>query len=201
MEEFTRIKDLYHFECTRCGNCCSGDQKVFLNLYDLYKLARYHQFDNTRKLFDAGIVLLVEDQNNAFLPRLRFRIKPFPFCPYLMHEPVENNKIQTYCLLHPDFKPLVCSMAPVGRIVDFEKNEDHFVFVKPAPDCPGIKSKKENSLGDIISEYQQALRYQLAFFQLLQKAREQDFKREAYLDLIYSMQTTLSFDEVLNLLK
>ena len=201
MKEFTVIEDHYQFECTRCGNCCTGDQKVFLNLYDLYKLARYHQFDNTQMLFDRGIVLLVRDQNMAFLPRLRFRLKPFAFCPYLMHEELGKKNIQTYCQLHAHFKPLVCSMAPVGRIIDLEKEEDQYVFVKPAPDCPGIKSKKENRLTDTLHAYQQELKFQSAFFRLLQKAREQDFKRESYLDLIYSISTALPFDEVFKSLK
>lgn len=193
MEEFTIISNTYRFDCTRCGNCCTGDQKVFLNLYDLYKLARFHKFSNTKKLFDSRIVLLVQDQNQAYLPRLRFKLKPYSFCPFLIHEQSRNHVFKTRCMLHPEYKPLICSLAPAGRVIDLDKNSDDFIFVKPAPDCPGVRSQKENSLTELKKTYQQELEYQYSFFRMLQKARAAGLSRNDYLEEIYFFNTEQAF--------
>lgn len=201
MEEFEIINNKYYFDCKRCGNCCTGDQKVFLNLNDVYKLACYHKFDNTKKLFDCGIVILVQDQNGAFLPRLRFKLKPYQFCPFLIHEETNGNIFRTRCSLHPDFKPLICSLAPVGRMIDLDRKTDEYIFVKPAPDCPGVNSKEENSLSDIKHSHKKELDYQYFFFRLLQKARHKNFTRREYLEKIYSLPTSHTFSEMLDSLK
>jgi len=185
MEEFERIDQTFYFNCARCGNCCTGDQKVFLNLYDLYKLARFKNYKHSKLLFDAALVVLVKEQNNAFLPRIRFKRKPYSFCPFLLHLQTNPETFITGCMLHPFHKPLICALAPLGRVIDLDENSDDYIFVKPAPDCSGVHSKQANSLDKVKTQYRQELDFQYRFFTLLQKAKNKHFGRKNHLEQLY----------------
>ena len=155
-------------------------------MYDLYKMGRFLHFENSRELFDEGWVKLVKGENEVWRPQIRFKTKPFKFCPFLSNELDNAGKIIGRCQLHPEHKPLVCAMAPVGRIVDTEKRTDEYVFVKPAPDCPGVKNSKENSLRQLLNNYKKELDHQRHFFQLLEKAKKRKLKVKDSLQLLYT---------------
>lgn len=132
------MKEYPSFDCTLCGECCSGSMKVFINLYDLYKMARYLKMDNTKELFDKKLVKFDLGQNGFHLPRLQFKRQPFRFCPFLSNDFDEDKGYRGLCQLHLVHKPLVCRLAPFTREIDCEKGSDDFDFVLPHPDCPGI---------------------------------------------------------------
>ncbi len=207
---FTIIQSTFNFECTMCGNCCTGDQKVNLNLYDLYKLTQFRNLENTRQLFEEKIVQLVKAQNNAWIPQIFFKSlkkttskKQLPkhnliFCPFLINELDDQNNLKGLCSLHPDKKPLICAMAPVGRILDLKSKTEKFVFVKPAPDCPGVESEKENRLIDLQKSLSTELGYEKRFYKILDNLQDKDQTRSFYLENIYSFATTTPFEEILN---
>ena len=74
------------FSCTLCGECCSGNMEVFLNSYDLYKIGRFFNKHHTKELFDSNLLEWAPGQNGLTLPRIRFKKKPFPFCPFLIND-------------------------------------------------------------------------------------------------------------------
>ena len=192
ISDFKYITNTYNFSCTNCGNCCTGDQKVHLTLYDLYKLAQFHKFRFTHQLFDAGIIVLIRTDRNVYVPRIRFKVRPFRFCPYLIHTPEKG-----LCNLHPDHKPLICSLAPVGHVLDFEKDEQAFLFVKPAPDCPGVHSSQVNYISDVIAKYEIELDYQKRFFTMLNKIQNHSWDRDQFINNLYSLTTEQRFEEKL----
>lgn len=193
MKNFPEIKNTYKFKCSRCANCCTGDQKVHLDLYDLYKLARFHNYAHTGILFAVGLVILIPVEQGVFLPRIRFKHKPFRFCPFLINEAYNG-----LCSLHPDYKPLVCTMAPVGREVDFENGTDRYLFVKPAPDCPGVHSEVQNNLTDLKEMYTQELNWQKTFFHILHHLQTARWTREVFLEKLYTFHTHIPFSEILS---
>jgi len=129
--------EILHFSCTLCGECCSGDMKVFLNSHDLYKMGRFLKLTHTGELFSRRLVILDRGQNGLLLPRILFKTKPFSFCPFLVNDFQEETGLRGLCSLHPDSKPLVCRMAPLCREIDLEKKTDTFTFILPHPACPG----------------------------------------------------------------
>lgn len=191
--DFPEIKDSYQFKCTLCANCCTGDQKVHLDLYDLYKLARFHKYRHTGLLFSAGLIVLVPVEQGVFLPRIRFKLKPFRFCPFLI-----NQAQKGLCSLHPDHKPLICSLAPVGREVDFKTGTDRYYYVKPAPDCPGIKDKTQNSLSNLQQTYARELGWQKTFFLILHHLQDENWQRHDYLKCLYTFPAHIPFEETLD---
>jgi len=186
---FPIIENSYQFECTRCGNCCTGDQQVFLNPYDLYKMTRYRGYYHTKVLFEDNLVNLVQSQNGAWIPQIKFKsvsAKKHKFCPFLSNELTDDNRLLGLCNLHPDHKPLVCAMAPIGRTIDFSDNSETHVFVKPAPDCPGVKIKKENKLADLLGSKAQELHYEMRFLKILDEMTAKNKnQQDDFLQLYY----------------
>ncbi len=127
----------YTFCCTLCGECCSGSMKVFVNSHDLYKMGRFLKFSHSEELFKKGYVKMEEGQNGLTLPRLRFKKKPFPFCPFLMNDLGEDGVLRGRCSLHLKHKPLVCRLAPLHRELNLDTGEEAFDFILPHPGCPG----------------------------------------------------------------
>ncbi|KAA3610762.1 MAG: hypothetical protein D8M58_21210 [Calditrichaeota bacterium] len=205
---FPIIQANYNFECTMCGNCCTGDQKVNLNLFDLYKMALYEKYENTRQLFDNETVYLVKTQNDAWQPQIKFRALPsnkfnkksIKFCPFLINDLNDQNNLKGLCCLHPQKKPLICSMAPVGRVLDLKDDSEKFVFVKPAPDCPGVESKKIHYLDDIKNNLTAELEYEKRFFKILDSLKK-DHQKAFYLQELYSFKATENFEKILTILE
>ncbi|MBD3224707.1 MAG: hypothetical protein GF313_08255 [Caldithrix sp.] len=168
---FPVIEDVYQFQCTMCGNCCTGDQIVRLDLYDLYRMARFSGFEKTGGLFTSRLVELTPIEPDLWLPRIRFRKHPFKFCPFLQNEWNDREELIGKCLLHPDQKPLVCSLAPVGRMVDFNQKTQTYVFVPPAPDCPGINRSQENYLKTATDAHRRSIQLQDRFFAMMERLK------------------------------
>ena len=198
MSSFQIIDDTYLFECTKCGNCCTGDIRISLNLYDLYNMARFLKMESTRELFDQNYIILFQpEEHKVWLPEIQFKTKPLKFCPFLINEADDKNYIQGLCSLHPEHKPLICAMAPVGRVLDFDDNSDQFVFMKPAMDCPGVDEKKENHLSDDIKIYSEELNLQKWFFRILERLKEVDYSMDFYLANLYQFKVDQNFSDII----
>jgi Fe-S-cluster containining protein len=196
---FPIIENSYQFECTKCGNCCTGDQRVSLNPYDLYKIALFKGYADTGMLFDYKLVHLVQSQNKAWIPQIRFKsiAKGHRFCPFLINELDEQNKLLGLCSLHPDKKPLICAMAPVGRVVDFASGTENFIYVKPAPDCPGVDIQKDNKLSDLQKAMEMELYYEKEFLKILNAIVAKNPPKKYYLDNLYCFPVSSDIKEVL----
>ncbi len=133
--------------------------KVFVNSHDLFKMGRFLGFSHTGELFEGGFICMDKGQNGLFLPRIRFKTRPFSFCPFLINDLGEDGVLRGRCSLHLEHKPLVCRLAPLHRMLDLESGEDVFDFMLPHPGCPG------GTAGGIISvkEERQALQRELDF--------------------------------------
>jgi Fe-S-cluster containining protein len=119
--------------------------KVFLNPDDLKLLCSYLDNCSEEDLFSQGY-LIRDDKNGVSLPRILFRtLEGIQFCPFLENRLEEDGSLKGLCLLHPDFKPLVCHLAPLTRTVDFEDDSESYGFVLPHPYCPGCNQVKEGS--------------------------------------------------------
>lgn len=190
------VKNTYHFNCTMCGNCCTGLQTVRMDLYDLYRLAEYLGFADTGLLFRKGIVALVPGPHTSFIPILRFKVKPLRVCPFLEHTPTTG-----LCRLHPDHKPLVCSMAPLAREYSPENGKEDWFFVKPAPDCPGVNENKVQHLEDFKKNYQLQLACQSRYFNLMEQLVQKAVPEQVYRDQLYSFKTDQPFEFILSRLE
>ncbi len=136
------------FDCTLCGECCRGNQVVRLNAEDLTLLCRFTGLSGLAELVSAGLVEEVWDEPGILRPRLRFRQRPFRFCPFLENDLAEDGILRGRCQLHPDFKPLVCQVAPLAREVDDdgETAVENWLVVPPVTGCPGMDRGKKLAL-------------------------------------------------------
>ncbi len=153
-------------------------------------MARFLEFDSTDQLFTANLVKLIETEQGVWLPRMRFKRKPFRFCPFLI-----NEETRGICRLHPDHKPLICAMAPIARVIDFEHDRETWHLAPPVDDCPGMQSKESNKLSDFQREYEQELHRQKRFFALLNRAQFLAWDKESYQKKFYQLDTNRPFEE------
>lgn len=161
-------------------------------------MARFLKMKSTRELLDQNYVRLFKHvEYNVWLPEIQFRTIPLKFCPFLINDADDKNYIQGLCSLHPEYKPLVCSMAPIGRILDFEEFSDQFAFLKPAPDCPGIDEQKENHISEDIAAFSDELNLQKRFFRILEQLKEADYSKEYYQENLYQINVDLDFYDII----
>jgi len=188
------IDENYQFRCSCCGDCCSGNMDININLYDLYKIALKLDHSSTEELFHQKLVTLVEGQNGAWIPRIQFRRKPFSFCPWLINDLGDEGVLRGFCSLHPHDKPLVCKLAPVGRIADLTEGSERFVLTAPTENCPGMESGCENSLAELKEELRKELDLEFRFFAILEKMSGMDKKEY---EKIYRLDCAISFENQL----
>ncbi len=195
--DFPEINGSFRFECTLCGDCCTGDQEVLLNPFDLYRMARFLRYPSTRQLFAQQWVELVPDpEHNVWRPRIKFKTRPFKFCPFLINEMDDLGQLKGLCRLHPEFKPLVCFLAPVGCRYDAEQRKTQFLLVPPTQDCPGMKADKENDLQEYLAEFEEALHFQEMFFEILEEVKNLHLPPERFLKELYDLPTDAPFPDV-----
>ncbi|HTH13140.1 MAG TPA: hypothetical protein VMB23_02010 [Spirochaetia bacterium] len=135
----------FHFECTLCGDCCTGNQVVRLCGGDLEILVRHLNLTSVTELRSRGLVSLVQesvgDGRSVWRPRIRFRSKPLRQCPFLVNDIGADGAYRGLRSLHPDHKPLVCALSPLAREVsDPGEGEvsETWSFVPPVEGCPGV---------------------------------------------------------------
>lgn len=136
------------FDCTRCGECCRGDQEIYLNLDDLELLRAFLGLGTALELYRLGLVAQQADRSGQIRPLIRFAGHPVPSCPFLENRLDLSGKdprawarsLEGLCRLHPDFKPLVCRLSPLARYVEAVGTtlEETWYFVPPVQDCPGV---------------------------------------------------------------
>jgi len=194
----TIIDEVFLFQCSCCGECCSGNMDININLYDLYKIAQKLGFPSTEQLFHQKFVKLAEGQNGAWIPRINFRRKPFPFCPWLINDLGDDSVLRGFCSLHPQDKPLVCKLAPAGRIADLAGGSEQYVLTAPTENCPGMESCCENSLSELKKELRHELDFELRFFALLESMSGRG--RDAY-ERIYGLDCALPFENQMRALE
>lgn len=139
------------FACTACGECCRDDQIIRLNGDDLDLLCRYLDLPGPAALEQAGYIEYVTEAPGFPRPRLSFRRKPFRFCPFLANTVDDAGRIGGRCALHPDFKPLVCRLSPLARLVDDRQGRavEEWQFVLPVEGCPGAGRAAFDAAGEI----------------------------------------------------
>jgi len=112
-----------------------GDMKLLVTRLD---------FSSVGDLRRQGLVTLVrESVGQAFVwrPHMRFRTRPVRQCPFLVNDVGEDGLYRGLCSLHPDFKPLVCTLSPLSREVDDLGTGavvETWSFVPPVEGCPGV---------------------------------------------------------------
>ncbi|MBB6481323.1 hypothetical protein [Spirochaeta isovalerica] len=188
------IDEYYSFGCTCCGDCCSGNMKIHINLFDLFKIAVRLGFSSTGTLFSANLIKLVQGQNGAWIPIINFKKKPFPFCPWLINEQGDDDVLRGFCSLHPHDKPLVCKMAPVGRVADLTEGTESYILTAPTENCPGMVVCEENRLSVMKKELRQELDFELRFFAILEKM--EGMPQESYKKL-YLLDCAVPFEKQL----
>ncbi len=197
---YKTINDIYYFECSKCANCCTGDTQILLDFYDLYKMGRFLNLRHSGQLFKRNYVFMTQTENEMWRPQLRFKTKPFSFCPFLTHQMDEMGKIGGLCRLHHRNKPLVCASAPIGRRYDFRGDTIEYIFHSPAPDCPGMQSNKINHVGDLDKEYEKEFLYQEITFRILENIPFAKITKEA-IKKLFSFPINDDFDSIFNKIK
>jgi len=160
----------FQFQCTCCGDCCRGKQSVPLNAQDLILLAKYCGLMNTRDLFIHGFVEARRDANGYWRPFIRFRVRPLRMCPFLLNDLEENGNLRGLCALHPNSKPLVCHLAPIGRTIDLANQQEKWGIHEPSPGCPGMKLGNTRSLKDGLIHLKTRLDSEIAFFSSIEQS-------------------------------
>ncbi len=197
------------FCCTLCGECCRGNQKVWLNPVDLLRLAAHLGYGDTGHLIDERIILIEAGEHGAPRARLRFPPGPVgPACRFLVNDLDEEGRLWGRCSLHDTAaKPLVCRLAPLSRLVDLavqpgaasSKQREfpsaaHFEEwreVPPVIGCPGWGDEPPPPKGREISVpvLPEALRVDLnaetEFFRRLEDMMERGEPHELIAEVLY----------------
>lgn len=182
------------FSCKCCGDCCSGEMNIKLNLYDLYKMARHLNYNSTQELFLHGYVRFEKGQHDLFLPTMVFKKNPYPFCPFLINDMDDEMNLKGYCSLHPYIKPLVCILSPYSKVYDCDTGSYSYSVVKPSDHCPGkfnnMKLTPEEYLEPVLNEIEMENRY----YDLLQHIS--NYNTSDYSRRLYYFNIDKPFDEI-----
>lgn len=112
---------------------------------DLKLLVARLGLSSVLELRTRGLVSMVREPIGdgvlVWRPRIRFRTKPIHQCPFLVNDIDESGAYHGLCSLHPDFKPLVCTLSPLARTVEDSGGDsmsETWSFVPPVEHCPGV---------------------------------------------------------------
>lgn len=122
----------FHFSCKHCGRCCIdrvGPDSIILNPYDIFRIAK-HLGESTKDIIkDYTEIILGTDSKLPLAIATSYMEGDTVICRF---------QSEGSCTIQ-DFKPSVCSLYPLGRMirVDNESNNlDIEYFVQPT-ECKG----------------------------------------------------------------
>lgn len=164
------------FDCSCCGDCCSGDMDIFVNIYDLYKISNFLGLKNSKELFNSGLFTLEKGQNNMICPKIKFKTQPYKFCPFLTNSVDEDFKLKGYCKLHPYHKPLVCILAPISRELNLKKSISSFFITYPSNHCNGRIYNEEDYIELTCQNLNKELQYEERYFRILDSIKSKGIK-------------------------
>jgi hypothetical protein len=168
--------------------------RVFLNPLDCYRIARFLNLDSTSDLFTRDYIAFPEDSKGPERPKILFKTFPITFCPFLVNRLEEDGHFLGLCSLHPDSKPLVCRLAPVGREWDTESGREQYVFIPPMPGCPGTENPRRVPLSNCLKPLKDDLEWEIRFFRLLLQIKKKG--REKEIGDLYKLETGRDFHEI-----
>jgi len=177
------------FHCQMCGECCSGDMRVFLNPHDLDKIRDFLGLDSNPCLLDKGIITLEEGQHGLILPRIAFKASSgLLFCPFLENRIEEDGSYRGCCRLHPARKPLVCALAPMARELDLDSGAERYYFQEPVRNCPGMNTsiayRVEKLFPQVAEELEREKEYYTRLQSLLEKGHSPHFILEQLFHIV-----------------
>lgn len=145
--------------------------KVFLNPDDLLLLRSYLNNCSEEELFSRNY-LTWDEKSGVKQPRMKFReFQGIKFCPFLENRLEEDGTLLGLCRLHPDFKPLVCHLAPLTRTIDFAADSESYGFMLPHPACPGcdpdVEDREELSYENLADDLKRRLAREKEYFRSL----------------------------------
>jgi len=197
---FPVVQHTFNFKCTQCADCCTGDQIVLLNLFDLYKLAGFLNLQNTVQLFEKGLLIL-HKENGVYRPQIRFKKLPFKFCPFLINDVNESGALKGWCRLHSSAKPLVCALSPIGLRFDVQQDHLEFLLVPPTGSCPGLKEQQVQNRDQYLKSYQKEIELQKRYFKILESCKAKEWNKTQFKQNLYGFSVTSPFEEILETLE
>jgi len=191
------ILENFNFKCTLCGECCRGDMNVYLNIYDLYKLSKFMGYTKSEDLFDNRLVELGSGQNGIMMPKIKFKQSTIKFCPFLENELTDTDELLGKCKLHPQYKPLICSLSPVARQIDMASGKIEHWLVEPAPGCPGMDQSKINKLSSVLRDLDTELEFEKRYYTIWDSIKSGQSTSIYKEKMIYFFPTDIPFEKTL----
>ena len=123
---------------------------------------------------------------------------------FLENRLTDKGKLLGLCQLHPDFKPLVCSLAPLGREVSFKDGmwnmlQENWNFVEPIEGCPGCRVEEKTSIRSSIQSLGSELEQETQYYEILERLQKNEAGIRAYEELHYSLTANQSMEEYLRM--
>ncbi len=133
IEQYEKLKigvdEPFKFHCTMCGNCCRHREDILLNPFDFFRLVKGLEM-KPKEVVEKYCECYIGGSSRMPL----IRLNPVGIdrrCPLL-----KGNR----CSVH-QFKPTVCAMFPIGRMIANLKEtilppeEKHVDYIFTAPHC------------------------------------------------------------------
>ncbi len=155
------------FNCLCCGDCCSGDMSIKLNIYDLFKMGKHLKLNSTKELFDKKILTFKTGQNGIIIPEIVFKTSPYKFCPFLINDLNDVMELKGYCSLHPFIKPLVCILAPISKTFETDGRRSEYSFTKPTENCPGELVGDDLPIDELLEPVKDEIFFENQFYTIL----------------------------------
>ena len=133
---------VFGYACTCCGECCRGSIDIRLNVEDLWRMARFVGVAQTGELALMGLIREEALEGGGLRYSMRFKQGWLKCCPFLENRLEDDGRLLGLCRLHREWKPLVCSLAPMGREWDEKSRESVWFFQEPIDGCPGVGDGK-----------------------------------------------------------
>jgi hypothetical protein len=153
-------------------------------------MAAYCGYKTTEQLFRDKLVIYRKGQHDSVMPYIRFKKKPFRFCPFLINECDDTLQLNKgLCALHSQYKPLVCSMSPVGREIDVETGIISYLLTPPAQECPGMQSSHNQNINHLRATLAEELDYEERYFRILHHISQLPERAWSEIDELYFFST------------